>query len=177
MFGLPSDRPVILMVSALIPTKRVDLGVEAVSRMRDAYLVVAGDGPLRQPIDALAAQFLPSRFKRLSLTPDQMPSLYRSADVFLHLSKDEAFGNVFVEAMACGVPVVGYNSPRLQWIVGEDEFLFDGDDPHAITRCLELARESPKSQRQIRVTKAEAFSWRRIGKLYRDFLQDVVASA
>jgi len=173
-FGLPTDRPVVLMVSALISTKKVDLGVKAVSCMRDAYLVVAGDGPLRQSIDALAAQLLPNRFKRLSLTPEQMPSLYRSADVFLHLSKDEAFGNVFVEAMACGIPVAGYDSPRLRWIVGEDEFLFDSDDPDVIAHYLELARVSPNSRRQIRVTKAGAFSWRRVGGLYRDFLQDVV---
>ena len=46
--GLPADRLIVLMVSALIPTKRVEIGIEAVSQVADAHLVVAGDGPLRQ---------------------------------------------------------------------------------------------------------------------------------
>jgi glycosyltransferase involved in cell wall biosynthesis len=173
-FGLPLDRLIILMVSALISSKGVELGVEAVSRIPDAYLIVAGDGPLRRSIDALAARLLPDRFKRLSLALEQMPALYRSADVFLHLSKDEAFGNVFVEAMACGLPVVAYDSPRSRWIVGEDEFLLESSDIGAIARNLELARSVPSSQRQVRARKSAAFSWSRIGGMYRDFLKEVV---
>ena len=109
-FNLPEDRLIVLMVSALIPTKRVEMGVEVVSRIPDAHLVVAGDGPLRPAVDAIAAHFLPGRFTRLSLAPEQMPALYQSADIFLHLSKEEPFGNVFVEAMACGLPIVAHNS-------------------------------------------------------------------
>src|SRR5262249_45228543 len=74
-FGLPADRLVVLMVSALIPSKRVDIGIEAVSRIPDAHLVVAGDGPLRATIDAKAAQLLPGRLTRLSgrARPDACP--------------------------------------------------------------------------------------------------------
>src|SRR5690606_23785384 len=61
-FGLPADRLVVLMVSALIESKRVGLGVEAVSRIPDAHLVVAGNGPLRPAIDEMAARLLPGRF-------------------------------------------------------------------------------------------------------------------
>ena len=110
-FALPANRLIVLMVSALISSKRVDAGIEAVSRIPDAHLVVAGDGPLRQAINAKAARLLPGRFTQLSVAPERMPQLYRSADIFLHLCKEEAFGNVFVEAMACGLPVVGHEVP------------------------------------------------------------------
>jgi glycosyltransferase involved in cell wall biosynthesis len=173
-FGLPADGPIVLMVSALIPTKRVEIGVEAVSRIPDAHLVVAGDGPMRQNIDALAARLLPGRFTRLSLAPEQMPGLYRCADVFLHLSKEEAFGNVFIEAMATGVPIVAHDSPRLRWIVGDGEFLLDTADPAAVAQHVELARRAPAVDRQARVKKAAAFSWSRIGEMYREFLKEVV---
>jgi len=96
------------MVSALIPSKRAEIGIEAVSQIPGAHLVVAGDGPLRQASDELAARLMPGRFTRLSLTPERMPALYQSADVFLHLSKAESFGNVYIEAMACGLPIVGH---------------------------------------------------------------------
>ena len=111
------------MVSALIPTKRVEAGIDAVSRIPGAHLVVAGNGPLQRAVEATAARLMPDRFTLLSVPAHQMPSLYQSADVFLHLSKDKSFGNVFLEAMACGLPVVGHDSPRLRWIVGDNEFL------------------------------------------------------
>ena len=66
-FGIPEDRFIVLMVSALIPSKRVEMGIEAVSRIPDAHLVVAGDGPLRESIALLASKALPGRFTRLTL--------------------------------------------------------------------------------------------------------------
>ena len=98
MFGLPAKRLIVLMVSAFIPTKRVEVGIDAVSRIPDAHLVVAGDGPLRQSAEEAAARLLPGRFTQLTVSPENMPALYQSADVFLHLSKEEAFGNVFLES-------------------------------------------------------------------------------
>jgi glycosyltransferase involved in cell wall biosynthesis len=175
-FGFPADRLIVLMVSALISTKRVDVGIEAVSRIPNAHLVVAGDGPLRQILDAKAAHLLPGRFTRLSVASERMPQLYRSADVFLHLSKDEPFGNVFVEAMACGLPVIGHDTPRLRWIVGDEGFLTDTEDLAAVTQKIELAGNAAPSMQAARVARAATFSWTKIGEMYRAFLQDIVAS-
>jgi glycosyltransferase involved in cell wall biosynthesis len=176
-FGLPAEGLIVLMVSALAHTKRVEAGIEAVSQIPDAHLVVAGDGPLRRACDELAARLMPGRFTRLSLSPDRMPALYQSADVFLHLSKEESFGNVFVEAMASGLPIVGHDSPRLRWIVGEDEFLLDTSDPAEIARHIGLARQAPSASKQARAEKAASFSWSKIGEAYREFLTEVVAQA
>ena len=173
-FNLPSDRLIVLMVSALIPSKRVEIGIESVSRIPDAHLVVAGDGPLRQSVDALAASLLPDRFTRLTLDPEQMPTLYQSADVFLHLAEEESFGNVFLEAMACGLPIVAQDTPRLRWIVGDAEFLFDGADPDAIVRHVKEARDTPKDQREKRFARAAEMSWPKIAEMYRSFLKEVV---
>ncbi|QYU67045.1 glycosyltransferase [Leptolyngbya sp. 15MV] len=88
-FGLPRDTPVVLMVSAFIETKRVLAGMEAVAALPGAHFVVAGDGPLRDRVDALAREILPGRFTRLTLGADRMPVLYRPADAFLHMSLQE----------------------------------------------------------------------------------------
>jgi glycosyltransferase involved in cell wall biosynthesis len=176
-FDLPVDRLVVLMVSALSPGKRVEAGIEAVSRIPHAHLVVAGDGPLRNAIDAQVAQLLPRRFTRLLVAPDLMPNLYNSADVFLHLAKEESFGNVFLEAMACGLPVVAHESSRLRWIVGDDEFLLDTQDPVALARHIQLAHEAASLKRNERVAKAAAFSVTRIAAMYRDFFEEVIASS
>jgi glycosyltransferase involved in cell wall biosynthesis len=174
LFGLPADKLIILMVSALIPSKRVDVGIDAVSEIPDAHLVVAGDGPLRRTIEDIAAKALPGRFRLLSLASEKMPALYRSADVFLHLSKDESFGNVFLEAMACGLPVVAHDSPRVRWIVGDKQFLVDSDHSASIAAAIKTASNAPLAKLQESISKAASFSWPRIGKLYRNFLQGIV---
>jgi glycosyltransferase involved in cell wall biosynthesis len=174
-FGLPEGGLVVLMVSALSPGKRIEVGIEAVSRIPDAHMVVAGDGPLRKVVDATAARLLPGRFTRISVASERMAALYRSADVFLHLAKDESFGNVFIEAMACGIPIVAHDSSRLRWIVGDDEYLFSTDDPAAIAEQIGFARRAPPGGARTRAAKATAFSWPRIGRSYREFLEEIVA--
>jgi len=176
-FGLPTNQLVVLMVSALVPSKRVEAGIEAVSRIPDAHLVVAGDGPLRQVVDKRAASVLPARFTRLLVAPEQMPKIYQSADVFLHLCKDESFGNVFLEAMACGLPIVAQNTRHVRWIVGNDEFLVDSDDPAAISAQIELARAAGPIKRTRGAAKASAFSWTRIADMYLKFLEEIVHSS
>lgn len=174
-FGLPADKPIVLMVSAFIETKRVLDGIRAVSQLSDAYLVVAGDGPLRSEGEALAAQLLPGRFKRISLAASDMPALYRSADTFLHLSLLESFGNVFIEAWASGLPVVGHDSERLRWIFGDSaEFLCDTEDQPVLIDKLEAAL----AQGRLRAGQPqgiERFSWARIAGQYRDFIGGLVA--
>ena len=176
VFGLPEDRPVVLMVSALIPNKRVDRGVAAVSRIPHAHLVVAGDGPLRHNIDALASRLLPGRFSRITVAPEQMSALYKSADVFLHLAKEESFGNIYLEALACGIPIVAHDSPRLRWIVGEHAFLADTENEAVIAQQITRARNVSPAQRQSGVSRAQNFSWPKIGQMYQAFLQVVVGS-
>jgi glycosyltransferase involved in cell wall biosynthesis len=174
-FGIPEDRFIVLMVSALIPSKRVEVGIEAVSRIPDAHLVVAGDGPLRTRIASVASAALPGRFTHVSVSPDRMPILYQSADAFLHCSREEAFGNVFGEALACGLPIVAHDMPRVRWIVGDEEFLVDTNDPAAIAASLERARRSEHDARLQRVAQARRLSWDTIAGEYRQFFSDVLS--
>jgi glycosyltransferase involved in cell wall biosynthesis len=122
----------------------------------------------------MAVQRLPGRFTLLSVPSEKMPSLYRSADVFLHLSKEEAFGNVYLEAMACGLPIVAHNSPHVRWIVGDEEFLVDSSHAADISAGLIRAVKTPLANQQSRVNKAGLFSWTKIGAMYQEFLQEIV---
>ena len=176
-FGLPPDRMIILMVSALVDFKRVIAGVEAVGRLPEAHLVVAGDGPLREKVLQRANEVLPGRFTLLSAPPSQMPDLYRSADVFLHMAFQEAFGNVYVEALACGLPVVGHDSARLRWILADVGYFVDSNDAEAVAAAVTRAAQSGIADRDRRVARAAEFSWSQIGARYRTFLQEVAKAA
>ncbi len=170
-FGLPEDKKIVLMVSAFIETKRVADAVRAVAHTDDTFLVVAGDGPLRTDVEQLAASELPGRFKRITLPASEMPQLYNSADVFLHLSLLESFGNVFVEAMACGLPIVAHDTDRLRWIVGDQEFLGDTENQTELVALLGSALAAEKRSLNDNL---ERFSWPAIAQEYQAFFEATV---
>jgi len=175
-FGLPSGAPIVLMVSALIASKNVREGVAAVAAIPDAVLVVAGDGPLRAEIHDYARQLLPDRFINLTVPADRMPNLYRAADVFLHLSVDESFGNVFLEAMATGLPVVAYEYGRTRWIVGDHAFFADRSDPASLPAKLESALKAEATLSDIMCQRAQSFGWPTIAGQYETFFRKLCAA-
>jgi glycosyltransferase involved in cell wall biosynthesis len=175
MFDLEADAPMILMVSAMIPSKNVASGIDAVSRIPDARLVVAGDGPLRDELKAQADRLMPGRYRQIQVSPDRMPDLYRATDVFLHLSKDESFGNVYVEALACGLPVVAYELPRTRWIVGDAGMLCPSENPDDLARTISAALAVGPDRRRLSVERASGFEWKEIARQYRSFFEEVIA--
>jgi len=172
-FGIPLDGPVVLMVSALIDSKRVLDGIRALSAMKGAHLVVAGDGPLREDASQLAAELLPGRYTQLTVSASDMPALYRSADVFLHLSMSESFGNVFLEAWASGLPIVAHDSSRLRWIVGDTQLLCDTRYPEQISAALSAALSKGTSSSTAEI---ERFTWPSIAAQYRGAIAAAVAA-
>lgn len=174
-FGLPEDKPVVLMVSALIESKRALDGLRAVSSIPDAHLVLAGDGPLRDQFDALGNQLMPGRFRRITLPLADMPDLYRSADVMLHPTFFESFGNVYAEALAIGIPIVAHDYEVTRWIFGDDyPGLVDAADDAALATSIKRAlEEGPGDALRRSANAAERFSWSTIARQYRDFLAEV----
>ena len=172
-FGLPKDRPVVLMVSALIESKRVIEGIRAVGKLDGVHLAVAGDGALRDSIKQAALTYLPGRFSNLTVKAEAMPALYNSADVFLHMSLLESFGNVFVEAAASGLPVVAHDTTRLRWIVGDDQPLCDTTDEASLIAALRRALETGQRAAPARIAE---FHWPSIARQYRSFIAEVTGT-
>ena len=175
-FGLKADRKTVLMVSAMIPSKNVAEGIKAVAALDDVDLVVAGDGPIRDELAALAGDLLPGRYRQIRVPAADMPALYRSVDAFLHLSRDESFGNVYVEALATGVPIVAYDLPRTRWIIGEQGDYARGVDAADVAAALTRALAPAEHAARRRVERASRFGWPAIARQYRDFFGDIVAS-
>lgn len=176
-FGFDPGKPVILMVSALIASKNVADGIKAVAGLDDAVLVVAGDGPLRDELQQLADRLLPGRYRNILVSADQMPALYRSADAFLHLSRDESFGNVFIEALATGTPIVAHDLPRTRWILGEEAFYVTGGSIESISGQLAVALAENGTGSERRAVSAQKFDWSAIAGRYRSFLTEVVGAS
>ena len=174
--GLPDSAPIVLMVSALIESKRVSAGIRAAAAVDGVFLVIAGDGPLRAEVDGLCADLLPGRHRRMTLPVAEMPDLYRSADVLLHMSQSESFGNIYVEALCSGLPIVAHDYTVTRWILGVDHpGLVDSTDGVAVTDAITRALDAGRASVAPLIGPAtKRFSWSTIAGQYHDFLLDVV---
>jgi len=169
-FGLGDSENVVLMVSALIPSKRVLEGVRAVAGVPGASLVVAGDGPLRTEVEALGRELLGARFRRLRVARADMPSLYRSAQAFLHMSIDEPSANAYCEALASGLPIVTHDRRVTRWTLGEHATLVNALDPEAVTNGIRQVLAEPGDREARAATARARFDWSSIARNYADFL-------
>jgi glycosyltransferase involved in cell wall biosynthesis len=102
----PADAPLLLGMGRLHANKAHDVSLRALAQLPDAYLWIAGSGPLEAELKALAAQLGVSDRVRFLGWRDDAPSLYRTADVCLFPSRSEPLGNVVIQAWAHGLPVV-----------------------------------------------------------------------
>jgi glycosyltransferase involved in cell wall biosynthesis len=113
----------ILGFGRLVPQKRFDLFLQVlaqVSKKRPIQGVIAGDGPLRAELEALAARLglLPGVVQFLGQISDTS-CLYRQADLLLLTSDYEGTPNVVLEAMASGVPVIATRVGDVPELLGE----------------------------------------------------------
>ena len=193
-FNLPQDAKIVLLVSALVPSKRILEAVRAVALLPDAFLVVAGDGPLRDVLSVEADRLLPGRYRRLSLPLEEMPALYQCANALLHMARDEAFGNVYVEAMGVGLPIVAHDSPTTRWILQDDSpvprgqtssgekersalsWLVDTGDLGAVSSALKQAVDcSHQNAHDRHALAVERFSWGKVAQQYGCFFKQTAA--
>ncbi len=177
--NLPAGAPVVLIVSALIPSKRVAEGVRAAAGVADAHVVVAGDGEQRAEVDAAGRDLLGERYQRRTLPRERMPDLYRSADALLHMSQDEPFGNIYIEALATGLPVVAHGTAVTRWILEDRATLVDTADLGAVTAALRdaLAGDDAEQAAGRRAVAEARFSWGAVARQYGEFFADIFRGA
>lgn len=160
------ERPIFFSASALEPYKRLDLLIDAVSLLNTGSLVIASDGPLRAELLRQAGQKLgPGRFHYAGLVSDEMlVKLHQTADVYCLPSRNEAFGNVLLEALACGKPVVATDDPTRRWIVRDAGIVVDVTDHDAFAHALRRAAsidwgEKPRRRAQFFSLENVAAAW------------------
>lgn len=100
--------PLVVSTGALIERKGHDIVIEAIAALPNVHLLIAGEGPYRGALEAkIAALGLADRVRLLGAVPHgEMAALLGAADVMALASENEGLANAWVEALACGVPVV-----------------------------------------------------------------------
>jgi phosphatidylinositol alpha-1,6-mannosyltransferase len=186
-------RPVVACVSRLVARKGQDVLIRAMTEIRrrvpGAALLIVGDGPYRSALERLAAG-VPSGSVAFAgqVSEEELPTYYAAGHVFAMPCRTrlgglevEGWGNVFIEAAACGRPVVVGDSggARESVVDGETGVLVDGRSVEqvadAVSRLLEdpaLAERMGKAGRE----RVERFyTWPRAAAQLGRWLRDAVA--
>lgn len=174
-WGLDPEGLAVIYVGRLAPEKNLDLAVQAFraiqARRKDARFVLVGDGPAARELRRLNPDFVYCGMR----TGEDLASHYASGDLFLFPSTSETYGNVILEAMASGLPVLSfdYAAGGEHIIDGESGALVPFDDGDAfVRRAVELAtqgRALGAMGMQARLT-AESLDWRRIHDRFESIL-------
>lgn len=162
----PGQATVLLFVGNLVALKRCHLCVEALAALPGARLLIAGDGPERPRLEALARRLgVADRVRFLGrLGQADLALWYGAADALALPSEREGLPNVVMEAMACGTPVVATDLPGIAEAVSVPQAgrLVAAPDGAALAAAVEsLVAESPPREAIRR--HAEGFSWGETG--------------
>jgi len=181
--GIPAAAPALISVGGLVPRKGFHRVIEVLPRLRAAwpelqYLVVGGasaEGDNRPELERQVktlgledcVRFLGPR------RPDELAAILSAADVFVLATANEGWANVFLEAMACGLPVVTTEVGGNREVVCRDELgiVVPFGDGAALCAAIDAALRRDWDRAQIR-RHAEHNTWdERVNRLRGHFLR------
>ncbi|HXF36883.1 MAG TPA: glycosyltransferase family 4 protein [Actinomycetota bacterium] len=187
-FGL-GDRPTVVCVSRLVRRKGQDVLIRAMPRIRErvpgAALVIVGDGPDRPRLEALARRTGEGIVLAGEVAEPDLPRSYALGDVFAMPCRSrlaglevEGFGLVFLEAAACGRPVVAGDSggAREALVDGATGLLVDGRDVGGVADAVAGLLADPARARAMGAAGRErverSFTWPRIAERLAGWLRE-----
>lgn len=166
-WGAGPDSLVLLAVGRLAAEKNLDMALRAFDAMRavhpDVKLVFVGDGPLRESLRQRCPAAVFAGMRR----QEELAGYYASADLFLFPSLTETFGNVTIEALASGLPVLAFDTAAAaDWVRHEDNgwLVPVGDDAAYAAMAARLAREPARIAQAGTLARAQVsqLDWQRI---------------
>ncbi|ASW54806.1 glycosyltransferase family 4 protein [Plantactinospora sp. KBS50] len=160
------------------------------AELADCDVLLVGDGSLAAEIDR-AARSRPGRIRRYGWTGHaDLPALLGRADALALPAREitqrnvlpwvgiplrEQFGRVLVEAMACGLPVLGSDVGEIPYVIGDAGLTFPAGDVSAFAERLTRVRDQPSTARQLAANGlrrvAGEFAWERIADQLCDIWQ------
>ncbi|WP_066525740.1 glycosyltransferase [Erythrobacter sp. CCH5-A1] len=160
-FAMPTGVPLLACVGALIPRKGQAVAIKALHMVPDARLVLIGKGEDEAALRALtASEGLTERvFFAGSIDHDLMPLLLSAADVMVLPTNNEGLANAWVEALACGTPVVTCDvGGARELIASETAGRLVERTPEAVAAAVNAILAAPPAREAVAAL-TEGFSW------------------
>ncbi len=161
---VPDDAPVIVAAGRLVEEKDFDTLLEAFAIVRakkPSYLLILGDGPLKTSLEKHAQQLDVQDSVVFAGRVSNVYSIFARSDLFVLSSKREAFGNVLIEALACGLPCVATRcasgGPQEILEDGRLGILVDSGDTRALAQAIEQSLLQKDMGCAMRVSRSGGF--------------------
>lgn len=155
--GESGDNFTVGYVGRLVAEKGVDDLLRALVGLDGPWrLCVVGSGPLRPSLEAEARALHVARQVSFEeqVPSTEVPARLRRLDVLVLPSKTQAnwkeqFGRVLVEAMSCGVAVIGSDCGEIPRVIGDAGLVFPEGDVEALRQCLARLMHDPSLRREL----------------------------
>ena len=153
----------------------------ASARVPGLVMLLAGDGPLRASLEALAAELGITDKLRFAGHVDDVPTLLRATDLFVLASKFEPYGVALLEAKAAGTGIIATRVNQIPDIIADREtgWLVEPESPDDLGRALETLARDAELRRRLGARAAEdaaaCHSLRRAIDAYQDLYDDLRA--
>jgi teichuronic acid biosynthesis glycosyltransferase TuaC len=160
-FAMPANAPLLACVGALIERKGQAIAIRALAAIPEARLVLIGKGEDESALRALAVrEGVEARvFFAGSVDHDLMPLLLSAADVMVLPTANEGLANAWVEALACGTPVVTCDvGGARELIASETAGRLVARDPGAVAAGVNAVLAAPPPRAAVAAL-TESFSW------------------
>ncbi len=177
---LKLDGFVVGYVGRLVEEKGILDLLEAVRGLERVKLLVIGRGPLKGKIQKLGngmVQVLDW------VEHEELPKYLSSMDVLVLPSRttplwSEQWGRVLVEAMSCGIPVIGSNSGEIPTVIGDAGLIFPEGDTSSLRACIKSLIENTVQYQDLIKKGLEksrsVFSWKVVGQQYTEMYKHVL---
>ena len=178
--GLRKQVPVLLFVGGLLRRKGEYVLLEAARLLKekgiDFKVVIVGDGPEREGVENSAIEKGIEDSVKLEGAKfyPQLLYYYNSADLFVLPSFGESFGIVYLEAMACGIPVIGTDATGLPEIIPSEDYgiIIPAGNAVALAEAIEKGLEKEWNKDNIALY-ARSFSWGERVKDYENIFESI----
>ena len=178
--GLADEEIVILFFGRLVLEKGVEEFVSTVGKLQQrgvrARALVVGAGPAAE-----AFQSLPGAVLTGHIDEGALARAVASADILLHPSTTETFGNVVLEAMASGLAIVAADAPSARALIRDDQsgIIYPAGDVEVAGTAIEALARSPARRQALggaARNASESYSWaaasKSVGEAYEQVLKD-----
>ena len=142
---IPETAPVIVTLGRVAQEKNIDFLIQQmlhpILQNLKLHLVIVGDGPDRERLETLVHQLQLRKTVHFTgmVLPNEICQYYRLGNVFVSASNSETQGLTYIEAMACGLPLLCLKDSCLESVLvsGENGYFFEDENSFA-ERCFEI---------------------------------------
>lgn len=163
------DKTTLLFVGALTKRKGVEYLIKAFKEIenKDVKLVLIGEGRERKNLESMVKGLgLKNVEFKGYLEDEELIKHYNMADIFVLPSLKEGFGQVLLEAMACGLPIIATDASAIPEVVGNAGILVGPKNPKALASAIRMLIDDEELRDELgemgRKRVEENFTWEKV---------------